>query len=67
MPSARFDLIARMHRIYVDADPDGSNGGWSAEKVQQAVTLGWLTQEEADLIIETGGNVGVLRTAATAE
>jgi hypothetical protein len=58
-----FSLVARQHRIWCDADPDGANGGWDAVKVQNAVTLGWITQAQADEIIATQGHVGVLQSA----
>lgn len=63
MYSPLFDVIANRHRIWIDADPDGSAGGWSAEKVQTAVPR-YITQAEADEIIATGGHIGVLTATA---
>lgn len=45
-----FDLIARMYRT----------GKLDETGVQAAVDRGWITQEQADEIIDSGGNVGVL-------
>lgn len=45
-----FDLVARMYRT----------GKIDEAGVQAAVARGWITQDQADEIIDSGGNVGVL-------
>lgn len=45
-----FDLVARMYRT----------GKIDEAGVQAAVTRGWITQDQADEIIGSDGNVGVL-------
>lgn len=61
-----FSIIAKKHRTYMDADPDGSAGGWSAAQVQAAVPA-FITQAQADEIIATQGHVGVFLTMAAPE
>lgn len=61
-----FSIIAKKHRTYMDADPDGSLGGWSAAQVQASVPA-YITQAQADEIIATQGYVGVFLTAMAAE
>lgn len=57
-----FSTVARLHRTWCDADPQGSEGGWDATMVQQAADWGWISQPQADEIIATGGHVGNFQT-----
>lgn len=60
-----FSMVARNHRIWHDAVPQGSEGGFTPEQVQATVAWGWITQAEADGIIATGGHTGAFQTMSS--
>lgn len=49
-----FDLIAREYRL----------GNLTKRQLAQYVQIGWITLDEAKLIITTGGNVGAFADPA---